>query len=146
MTYSQEHDGWLLPVARGQVTRVCVDNAEVKILCNGVEISIGGQFFMTNSNGERFIIDPSPSGDASHLAPFLRIVRRTVEEAIAFTDGRLSVTIDDGTLIEVPVDPQFEAWNAAGPGGIDGLKVVSLPGGELAIWKDRRQTGEQSNP
>jgi hypothetical protein len=145
MTYSQEHDGWLLPVAGGQVTRVCIDNAEVKIFCNGVEISIGGQFFMTDSSGEQFIIDPSPDHDALLLAPFLRIVRRTVADAIAFTDGRLSVTIDDGTLIEVPVDPRFEAWHASGPGGIDGLKVVSLPGGELAVWKDRRQTRDQSN-
>jgi len=33
--------------------------------------------------------------------------------------------------LEIPFDPDFEAWTIAGP---DGLKVVSVAGGGLAVW------------
>jgi hypothetical protein len=48
-------------------------------------------------------------------------------------DGGLAVTIGD-TEVHCPADPEFEAWHVSGP---DGLLVVCLPGGRLAIWPPR---------
>ena len=41
---------------------------------------------------------------------------------------------DDGHLLKVAPDPQYEAWTASGP---DGMLVVSVPGGDLAVWSPR---------
>jgi Family of unknown function (DUF6188) len=80
-----------------------------------------------------------PGGDALSLAPALRIMRQVLQEGTAFHDGRLELTFHGASRISVPVGNEFEAWGLTGPGGIDGLKIVSLPGGELAIWTDLRE-------
>ena len=46
-------------------------------------------------------------------------------------DGQLHLAFADGAHIEVAPDEGYEAWNVTGPGG---ARIVSLPGGELAVW------------
>jgi hypothetical protein len=55
------------------------------------------------------------------------VTRKSVGEGIAFSDGRLMLTFGDGSRIEIPAGHRFEAWTLAGPGGVDGLKIVSAP-------------------
>jgi hypothetical protein len=110
-------DGWGLPLGGQQVTRVWLDNESIGLLCeNMAEVSISEPFVLTSPDGRRETLDPA--GRPVALAPVL-----------AFAGG---------TLISVPPGPDYEAWTIAGPGGIDGLKIVSMPGGELALWSDRR--------
>jgi hypothetical protein len=45
-------------------------------------------------------------------------------------DGALLLTVD-GTTLRCGADPDFEAWHYTGPRG---RRVVSMPGGGLAIW------------
>jgi Family of unknown function (DUF6188) len=40
-----------------------------------------------------------------------------------------------GNELRVPSSDDYEAWTLVGP---DGLRLVSMPGGELAIWKPVR--------
>jgi Family of unknown function (DUF6188) len=130
-------DGWMLPVAGQLVTRVCLDNEEIGVLClNQIEISISEPFVLTGRDGVRHLLDPAAGGPG--LAPVLRIMRQVISAGTAFDDGRLEISFDGGDSIRVPCGPDFEAWTIAGPGGPDGLKIVSLPGGELAIWDDSR--------
>jgi hypothetical protein len=137
MELTPQGDSWLLPVAGQQVTRCCVDNEAVRMLClNMIEISIGEPFTLVTPDGRRRTLDPS--GDAIDLAPILQIVRQVIREGTAFNDGRLELDFSDGSYIKVPAGEDFEAWTLAGPGGADGLKVVSIPGGDLAIWSDHR--------
>jgi hypothetical protein len=132
-------DGWLLPVRGQQVTRCCVDWAEVRILCgNLVEIAIGEPFTLVTSDGRKYALDPAPSVDPVSLTPILRIMRQVIQAGTAFNDGRLELSFRDGSRLDVPFGKEFEAWTLAGPGGVEGLKVVSMPGGELALWSDRR--------
>jgi hypothetical protein len=53
------------------------------------------------------------------------------ERDAAFKDGRLHLAFDGGWSIEVPPGTDYEPWTLNGP---DGLLLVSVPGGDLAIW------------
>jgi hypothetical protein len=44
-------------------------------------------------------------------------------------DGAFSVTVE-ATTLQCDADPDCEAWDCTGPGG----RVISMPGGGLAIW------------
>jgi hypothetical protein len=56
-------------------------------------------------------------------------MRQVTRVGTAFNDGRLELSFRDGSLMEVLGMP-FEAW-ARWPGDIDGLKIVSIRGGDL---------------
>lgn len=130
-------DGWELPLAGQQVTRVWLDNESVGLLFrNAAQISIAEPFAVTSPEGRPAVLDPA--GPPVALAPALAVLRQVLREGIAFRDGRLELVFADETRFSVPPGPDFEAWTLAGPGGVDGLKIVSMPGGELAIWDDRR--------
>jgi hypothetical protein len=137
MELTPQGDSWLLPVAGQQITRFCVDNEAVRVLClNMIEISIGEPFTLITPDGRQRTLDPG--GPAMDLAPVLQIVRQEIREGIAFKDGRLQLGFSDGSCIKVPPGADFEAWTLAGPGGADALKIVSTPGGDLTIWSDHR--------
>jgi hypothetical protein len=123
--------GWLLPVADQQVTRCCLDYAEVGLLlANGININISQAFFYVRSGGTEFGLNPE--GEGMLLAPILRVMRMNVKSGTAFKDGRLRVVFEDNSHVEVPPSQEFEAWNIAGP---DGLLIVSTPGGDHGIAK-----------
>lgn len=74
----------------------------------------------------------SPEEDPQDcFGPIRELVGRTVEAADADATGALDVTFDGGGHLRVEPDPAYEAWNVSGP---NGALVVSMPGGELAIW------------
>ena len=56
---------------------------------------------------------------------------RVVTLARADDQGGLRLDFQDGSRLLVAPDPDYEAWTVAGP---HGLKVVSEPGGGLAVW------------
>jgi Family of unknown function (DUF6188) len=132
-------EGWLLPVEGQRVTRCCIDSQGVLVLCeNLIEIAISEPFTLVTSSGSRYVLDPAPSTGPASLAPILQVMWQIIGTGTAFNDGRLELGFRNGSWIGVPAGKDFEAWTLAGPGGIDGLKIVSIPGGELAIWSDRR--------
>lgn len=134
----ETEDGWTLPVAGHQVTSCCIDYAAVGLLVdNGVYITIEGVFKILDMGGGAELLDPE--GDALNLAPVLKFRRIYVTGGTAFKDGSLELKFEDESRIVVKSDSRYEAWNIGGPGGIDGLKIVSTPGGELSIWFDRRE-------
>ena len=81
-------------------------------------------------DGGRIRLDPE-SGDPGSFGPIHQLVGRTVEAAVVDRAGALDVTFDTGARLTVEPDPHYEAWNVSGP---DGALVVSMPGGELAVW------------
>jgi hypothetical protein len=132
-------DGYVLPVSGQRITRCCIDNeAVVLLLINMLEIRISEPFTLASSNGDVHLLNPDPSLETMRLSPILGVMRKTITEGIAFEDGALALTFDDGKRIEVPPGSEYEAWTLAGPGGPNGLKIVSTPDGGLAIWEDRR--------
>lgn len=59
------------------------------------------------------------------------LINRTISNATSDETGALNISFTDGDRVTVEPDPDYEAWNLAGP---DGKKIVCLPGGELATW------------
>ncbi|MCA8990318.1 MAG: hypothetical protein KDA78_21915, partial [Planctomycetaceae bacterium] len=57
------------------------------------------------------------------------------EDAKGFKDGRLQIRFSTNTVLSVDADPQFEAWELVS-NKANGMRVVAMPGGELAIWSD----------
>ena len=66
---------------------------------------------------------PSPALD--------RLVGDTVRAAGVRDTGELTIAFGSGRELVVSVDADYESWNVTGP---DGLLVVCLPGGGLAVW------------
>lgn len=121
---------WLLPLTGEPIMSCCVDYAFSFGTGNLISIRIEQPFVYTSADGAEHLI--VPEGDPVQVAPALVIARLSVREGFAFADGHLELTFSDGSMIGVPSAEGYEPWDLTGP---DGLKVVSVPGGELAIWR-----------
>lgn len=126
----EQQDRWLVSVDQVDVTQCCFDYAVTVTAGNGLQIRIEQPFvFRTPDGREQLLV---PAGDPVRLAPILAVSRLTMSECVAFKDGHLEIRFTDASLISVPATEDLEPWELSGP---DGLKVVSVPGGELAVWK-----------
>lgn len=132
-------DRWLVPVAGRSVTQCRLDYAFTLVVADesagSFEIRIEQPFVVT-SRGDEVVLDPE--GEPARMAPALGLLRQDIEQAAAFKDGRLELSFTDGGVLSVPVGEDYEAWSIVGPAG---LRIVSLPGGELAIWSPDRDRG-----
>lgn len=123
-------DRWLLPLAGQRVERLCVGFAVTLLFTGGAELRIEQPFVVTSSEGTETLV--VPEGSPAGLGPAVELVRRDVAHAEAFKDGHLELSFGDGATLGVPADEGFEAWELVGP---DGMRTVSLPGGDLAVWQ-----------
>ena len=129
VTLVEAEDRWLLPLVGQSVERLCIDFAVTLMLGGGFELRIEQPFVIQGADGSEVLV--VPEGDPDRLAPVLGLARSQVRAAVAFKDGHLEVSFSDGSHLGVPADEGFEAWELVGR---DGLRVVCLPGGELAVW------------
>ncbi|MEI2279047.1 DUF6188 family protein [Paenarthrobacter ilicis] len=132
MSGAQRFEGyWLLEVS-GQLILQLVLDFQVTLVLEHLRITIEESFVLEHPDGTSHVIDPG--GDFDQLSPVLPLSRsKVVAEAKAFDDGRLEIVLQDGFRLSVVPEPKpaYEAWNVTGP---DGLLIVSMPGGELALW------------
>lgn len=132
-TLIEEEDRWLVPMAGWTVTQCRIDYAFSILVADdpGVSYEVRiGQPFMLAGEDDETILDPE--GNPVLMAPALRVLRQVIKRATAFKDGRLELKFGDGTTLRVPVCESYEPWKIVSS---PGLLIVSLPGGELAIWK-----------
>lgn len=74
----------------------------------------------------------SPEDDPKEaFEPVCRLVGQAVRSATSDQQGGLHLSFEGGVQLQVAMDPDYEAWQVAGPGG---SLMVSTPGGELAVW------------
>jgi hypothetical protein len=121
--------GWEIPIA-DTGTRVVIDYGVSVATTDGYTFRIEQPFVLTNVEGNELLL--VPEGDPLRLCPVLALARTSVTSARAFDDGRLELDFADGSTIRVPCGENYEAWEAAGPGG---LNIVAVPGGELCVWQ-----------
>jgi hypothetical protein len=134
MLMTEHDDRYTLAVPGGQVTQLRFDWAITLIISappqdQGFIARISGHLALTTPEGATTELEPE--GDPAALAPLLRLARLGVTRTDCFKDGRLHLEFTDGTLLTVPSDPDYEPWEIAEP---TGAKIVSTPGGELAVW------------
>ena len=128
----EEHDYWLLPLKGRSVTQCCIDYAFTIYLVERdatFSLRIEQLFVLHQANADAVTLHPGENAVA--LAPSLAMFGLTVERGVAYKDGRLEVCFTDGSSIRVDACHDFEPWEYAGPAG---SRVVSMPGGNLAIW------------
>ena len=77
--------------------------------------------------GGRFDVEPGEH-PSDVLATLLGDVVRT---ACTLDTGELRITFRSGAELSVEADTDAESWAVAGP---DGLLIICLAGGELAVW------------
>jgi len=128
----EEEDRWMLPFQDQQVARCCIDYAlSIDLLSeNGfLTIRIENHFLFQTKDHETTLI--SPEAQPASLFPVFSILHTTIDEAIAYKNGKLVLKFSDGSSLEVEAAQHYEAWVINGE---NGLQVVSIPGGELSIW------------
>lgn len=79
--------------------------------------------FAVHAVGDPVIVKPE---DKRTLMPVLDCFEKTVEAvSVSRSDGALTVTFTDGTVIEAASDAKYEAWEV----NATGVKIVARPGG-----------------
>jgi Family of unknown function (DUF6188) len=121
---------WRLPFQEEKVIWCCIDYAVSFGTQNQVAVRIEQPFVYTGADRVEHLI--VPEADPVLIAPVLAITRLSVREGFAYDDGHLEVTFSDGSEIGVPSAQDYEPWELTGPSG---LKMVSVPGGELSVWR-----------
>lgn len=131
---AERDDRWILPFRGLLVTQIQVDFAFGLNFDGRGAVRISGAATLgwaaRGSRPETVLLNPEQQDVAAGLALF----NTTVLSAVAFKSGRLRLVFDDGHMLGVAADPQYEAWTATGPGR---MLVVSMPGGDLAVWTSR---------
>ena len=70
------------------------------------------------------------------------LLGEVVRSARARDTGELQITFGSGARLLVGADADFESWALTGP---DGLLVVCLARGELAVWGDAGLSADEGH-
>lgn len=106
--------------------QICVGVGDVQLRFSGDEVFVGlGSGVRTAPH--RTVVAPNSLEGLALLVPLLN-----GDVAAVHIDDRggLSLVVG-GTTLHCPESPEFEAWSLSGPSGV---LVVSMPGGDLAVW------------
>ena len=126
-----------LEVAGRDVMYCRVDYTFMVALDDDTTITVESDFTYRSADGTEHAV--SPDDDPASCGPALVTSRLVARRGTAFEDGRLELEFDDGSIILAPGGEGYESWNIAKE---NGLKVVSIPGGELAVWSPAPTTRE----
>lgn len=137
LQHQPDKSRWLLPLAGEPVIWCCLDYAVSFGTRNHVSVRIEQPFVYTRADGAEHLI--VPEADPVLVAPVLAIARLSVHEGFGYADGHLELTFSDSSTIGVPGTQDYEPWELTGP---DGLKLVSVPGEKLAIWRPESASSE----
>jgi hypothetical protein len=124
---------WVVPIDGWEVTRCCVDfGFELLLAGEGTSASLRleGECTLTH-NGKELTVVPEESPAA--IGQYVVLLRDHIASATATDGGALEIQFGSGARLTVPADPAFEAWVIAT--GSSGFRLVSIPGGDLAIWQ-----------
>ncbi len=125
-------DFWRIPLAGRTVSRFLIDN----VLCiefidpdrEYVTITLEQEFHL-EVNRKNYVLSPKIP---TEFGPVFFLRHNLVKDALAFKDGTLKLEFIDGDKLSIVAHPKYEAWGIAGDRG---LRIVCMPGGDLAIWK-----------
>ncbi|WP_203694382.1 DUF6188 family protein [Catellatospora coxensis] len=130
-----EHDDrWVLPFRGLTVTQIQIDFAFGLNLDDqgAVRISNTATLGWVNiaAHPDKVVLEP----ERQDVAAGLQLFNTQVTSAVAFKSGALRIVFANGRKLTVDPDSDYEAWTATGP---NRMLIVSLPGGDLAVWPSR---------
>ena len=111
------------------VTYCTIDYAFSLHLEGGLNLRIESDFTFTDPPGSMHEI--TPESDPVTCGPALSRARATTRSMATTAAGVLEIIFEDEARIVVPPSDDYEAWSLTEKSGV---KVVSMPGGELATW------------
>ena len=125
-------DFWRVPLSGRTVSRFLIDN----VLCiefidpdrDYIMVMLEQEFHL-EVNGTCHVLTPKIP---IQFGPVFFLRHSTVKDAFAFKDGTLKLEFANGDKLAIKAHPQYEAWGVAGDRG---LRVICLPGGDLAVWQ-----------
>lgn len=123
---SDDYSELFRPLAGRDLIQFCV-GAGVRLDLHGsphYEITIESPLSIVAANIER-----AEATSAEVLAVLRTLLMKPIR-SVEQRDGQLSVVFDSIT-ITVPLDDNCEAWQIRAD---NGLLIVCVPGGELAVW------------
>lgn len=133
-TLLEEIDKWVIPLREREVTLLLIDYAFRFVMWQSndddISITIETDFVFNRPSDPNHRISLSANWPLS-VMPVLEILHEKVVDVVIFKDGNLAVTLRNNQQILVSPDPNHEAWNVAGSGG---LLVVCGPGGKITRW------------
>lgn len=94
-------------------------------------ISFGGAFEVIERADTRSVVRPGE--DKASLLPVLTLHRLVVTD-VRLDDQSLEIAFDSGSVLRCEPNPDFEAWQYAGPEN-PATMMISMPGGEVAVWR-----------
>jgi len=105
-------------------------NHQARLQLEDIEVVIEGRFVVETS-GTAHQLD---AAERAGLGPLLALYPCRLASAAVNNNATLRLGFDNGAVLVVPPDSDYEAWQIIGPGT---TMVICVPGnsGELAIWR-----------
>ena len=119
-----------LEIGGQSITRISFDYQLEILLSNQVSAVITGLFSYRNSSGDS--VDLSIGRGVASCAVVLESFGKEVASGTVTDDGGLHILLTDGSSFHIDPDSNYESWELNGERNAS--KIVSMPGGELAIW------------
>jgi len=120
----------LLPLIGRVVTRFCLDfavNLEFLNAEPAYYVCIESDpLFSQEGNEVALSLD-----DPGHVAQLSIVARKKLRDIRVSEHGALILLFGERLKLSVPANAKYEAWNVSAS---DGMKIVCMPGGRLAIW------------
>ncbi|WP_110182225.1 DUF6188 family protein [Nocardioides solisilvae] len=121
------------------LTSVRLDDASLILLLGlgeGWLLSVENDYELSRPAGRLRSAD-GPGAEARAVAALTGLLGSPLDSWQVEPDGGLTLAVT-GHVLYVPPDASFEAWQVSGPGG---ALVVSMPGGDLAVWSGDARGG-----
>jgi hypothetical protein len=129
MNRNDSRRSWTIAPSECEVQRLAFDWAVGVELVAGDDryyLRIESPFVLQEGSTESLVVPEIPSTAGA----LLLVLRQKVVELEMFDEGHLEMQLSQ-SRISVPGTEDYEPWELTGP---NGLRVVSIPGGELAVW------------
>lgn len=118
-----------MSIVGAEVTQLRFDFAFSIAFDATAEARIETTFSVSTPAGHTEVFDPDK--DLAQMGPLLTLHQTKIVSADADETGHLNLHFSDGRQLDCAPDPDYEAWTFNGP---DGLQLVAMPGGGLAVW------------
>jgi hypothetical protein len=127
-----EHDDyWTIPLLAQRVSRFQVDTQLTLEFFDRPDeettVWVSGKFNLELDRRERLL----SAEQRDTVSPVFALLNRTVQSALAYKNGTLEITFTEGGKLSVTADSNYESWGVT---GVRWLRIVCMPGGELAVW------------
>ena len=136
MTLIEEEDGWQLVLVAGVVRLLQIDYTLGFILGDAhddAKLTVENECRLIQSGREAELIPE----ESSSLSPILAFANAKVSGISVRKTGHLKLEFGSGARLEVGPDERYEAWHL---GLSIGVLMVCAPGGEVALFRDRKST------